>query len=152
MRSASHIDKRAMILSLWLGLLLLPTLAEAIPISIQTSGNHTVTNKSSFISVLVTNPIDGTPIANLGDTIPSGLPPGWTLRFAGTTPVDPPLCALNSTASMSFSNLTAGIYIIHNPVDCTNNGHELNYVIEIDKNVGPVNYRGSGLGVNSRGP
>lgn len=152
MRSASDVFRSALFVCSFVGLLLLPTLAGAIPISIQTAGGVTccAQGQTSIISVLVTNPIDGTPIANLGNTGP-GLPSEWSFHFAGRTlEGDPNACTLNSPVGMPFTNLGNGIYRITGAIMCPANGYELNYVIEINATVSGVNYRGSGLGVATR--
>ncbi len=136
-----------------LGIFLVPSAGHAGPVHVQTFGNTDPFAKpglknTTLISVLVTDPVDGSTVANLGanvardDTNGISLPTGWTLQNV----IVPAGGCLFSTTQ--FGNLGNGYYFIRakpfitNPA-CTWKEGDYPYVIHI--NVG--GNKGSGLGV-----
>jgi hypothetical protein len=146
---------------LLLYLLLMPSLAAAAALIVQTKGNPSNAaagesganiSSSALLSVLVTRHGAGTPVADIGDSVGDGtnaisLPTGWTLTTGFN--VSPGGCLMTPT---EFFNLGNGIYdirvvpFVDNP-DCTWLSGEYHYVVEINVTIGRQPFSGSGLGV-----
>jgi hypothetical protein len=151
-----------------LGLLMFPSLTEAIPVIVQTtgqgqftpstttccdSGGGNITNpftSSWTVTVLVTNPRDGTPISNLGSS-QSGVPAGWSSGLFLT----PSSSGFSSCPGTSFTNGGNGVYFISFSFSSLpgpscpgvlGSHSEVDYVIEININISGTTFIGSGLG------
>lgn len=163
--------RQAVVVGSLLGFLLSPAAGEATTVIVQTVGNPgnaqagepvsfitppnpALIGISATISILVTSPIDGTPLANLGASVGAGseeipLPTGWNLLQGFSVP--PGGCLMSVT---QFVNPGNGIYVIRvvpalGNMACKWLSGDYHYVVEINVTVGGVTSRGSGLGVLS---
>jgi hypothetical protein len=147
MRLTTNTLRLVLSLIVLLGCFLAPSQAEAATVMVQTTGGTAFNIAgANAISVLVTNPVDGTPISNLASN-GVGLPTGWNLYGAGTLRNT---CTF-TVSTASFTNMGNGIYTFSNVASCSTNEDELFYVVEINVTVGGITYRGSGLGALTRG-
>jgi hypothetical protein len=153
---------------------LLPCLAAAEPALVQTTGNNGLVfvrrpplfplpsplppkypyffsiQNAAIIHVLVTNPVDGAPIANLGTSVGDwgsiiALPTGWTLQ-----PLSGPYFC-GQFSPMKFENLGNGVYRIYvlpqNSLFCQGwLPGDYVYRVEIN-NPNGTTFRGSGMGL-----
>lgn len=143
------------------GLLMFPSLAEALPVNVQTLGNKSnaapgesgaTIASSSLISVVVTNS-NGVPNTSLGASVGNGnaainLPNGWSLQTGFNVP--PGGCLMTPT---QFSNSGNGIYSIRvvpfvNNAACRWLAGDYHYAVQLNVPAsGGRTFTGSGLGV-----
>lgn len=158
--SSTRISGYLVVASLF-GSLMFPSLAQALPVNVQTLGNKSNAAPgesganipaSALISVLVTNPSTGEPVTNLGASLGNGttgisLPAGWS--FLTGFNISPGGCGMSTT---QFSNSGNGIYTIRvvppvsNPA-CKWLAGDYHYLVRINGNFGGTSFTGSGLGV-----
>lgn len=166
MKCNGRIWSRALFMGSTLAVFLLPALGEATTAIVQTAGSQanaleggglssdqTLAN-AAFLHVVVTSPLDGSPVVNLGGNVgdgssPIALPAGWTLdafpAFGGCGGMTP----------IRFLNSGNGAYqIAVVPVVvlgfCGGWISGVDYVYRIHINAG--GFQGSGLGVLSVRP
>src|SRR6266852_3736276 len=151
----SQKSKKWVIVSVLFTLFLIPSLASAAGVIVQTEGNQQFANPgtSGFsaaadISVVITTQT-GRPVTDLGPAVIGdgsyviSLPPEWTFRGNFLRP--PKACAL---VPVQFFNGGDGVYIIRvvpGPQDCPWVAGDYQYVVQIHKVVTPL-LQGSGLG------
>lgn len=133
---------------LMVGIFLIPALAEAMAVNVQTEGNATGVAPGT-ITVVVTRHLTGSPLSNLGDSVGDGtapitLPARWTLDLSLNQPSG---CAFQTT---QFTNHGNGVYTIR--VSPANSGGatckifagDYHYIVRLDS--GSPNFQGSALG------
>ena len=157
--------KRIVILgALSIATFLLPSMAEAGTVLIQTVGSNTnavygyVTSGTFDIVVVVTNPVDGSAVSNLGDSASGPLPTGWALQLIDW-PGGPPDLPGNFRPT-TFTNKGNGVYVlggIYGIFDPASYGCSVSlpcwlwgdyiYAVQLNVTVSGVTYTGTGLGV-----
>lgn len=150
----------AVVIGSLFGLLMFPSLAEALPVTVQTLGNKSnaalgesgaTIASSALISVVVTNS-NGVPNNQLGANVGNGnaaiaLPNGWSLQTGFNVP--PGGCLMTPT---QFSNSGNGIYSIRvvpsvNNSSCSWLVGDYHYAVQINvPSSGGRSFVGSGLG------
>lgn len=161
MKNGSTGINGAVVVGSLLGLLMFPSLAEALPVTVQTLGNKgnaapgesgASIASSALISVVVTNS-NGVPNNQMGasvgnGTAPISLPNGWSLQTGFNVP--PGGCLMTPT---QFSNSGNGIYSIRvvpfaNNPSCRWLAGDYHYAVQLNvPSSGGVSFVGSGLGV-----
>lgn len=151
----------AVVIGSLFGLLMFPSLAEALPVTVQTLGNKSnaapgesgaTIPSSALISVVVTNS-NGVPNNQLGASVGNGnaaiaLPNGWSLQTGFNVP--PGGCGMTPT---EFFNSGNGIYSIRvvpfvNNAACRWLAGDYHYAIQLNvPGSGGRTFIGSGLGV-----
>jgi hypothetical protein len=151
----SHKSKKWVIVNVLFTIFLIPSLASATGVIVQTVGNQNFANPgtSGFsaaadISVVITTQ-SGKPVSDLGPAVIGdgsyviSLPPEWTFRGNFDNP--PNACAM---VPSQFFNGGNGLYIIRvvpGPQDCTWVGGDYHFVVQIHRVVIPL-LQGTGLG------
>jgi len=144
---------KRVVVSALLTLSLIPSLASADPVVVQTAGNQEFANPGTFgfsssadLSVLITTH-GGRPVSDLGPPVIGNgssvisLPPEWT--FVGNFTRPPGACAILPN---QFFNIGDGLYVIRvvpGPPECRWVAGDYHYVMQIAR----PGLRGSGLGV-----
>ena len=150
-----HRSNKLVIVKVLLTVFLIPSLASAAGVIVQTAGSQQFANPgtSGFgaaadINVVITTQT-GRPVTDLGPAVIGdgsyviSLPPEWTFRGNSLRP--PKACALVPVQFFNGGNGVYGIRVVPGPQDCPWVAGDYHYVVQIHRDVMPV-LQGSGLG------